>query len=264
MLRSASELGYAPSTLTLVRTFRSMPRDVFASRVAGSRHFRDADARFQALVRAGEDPDALTLQGIFLAEDGHAKKALQMFRRAEDAWEKKRKTDAAERAAAGAAAGGEATASAPTPAPAMAAGQGDDYVLPPPRAPRWEWEVSNALWQADTLRATGATAEAERLYRVAALELDNPRAFLQLAELLRGGARDGPERRAFVLKAAISGERDACREMGELEKAAAARPGLASRERAERDRVSKEWFRLADGEGVEATISGFVTESGQE
>lgn len=249
-----------------------MPKEVFASRVAGSRHFIDADARFQALVSGGADPDALTLQGVILAGEGHSKRAMQMFRRAEDAWKKKKTHEAGAAAAAAAAAtgaastvGGEGTASRKPRATAPAtAGQDDDYVLPPPRLPRWEWEVSCVLFQADILRAQGAISEAERLYRVAALELDNPRAFLQLAELLRGSARDGPERRAFVLKAAISGERDACREMGELEKAAAARTGLSSRERAERDRVSMEWFRLANGEGLEAAISGLVAESGQE
>lgn len=245
-----------------------MPKDVFASRVAGSRHFMDADARFQALVSGGADPDALTLQGVILAGDGHSRRAMQMFRRAEDAWEKKKAQEAgaaADATRAASAVGGEGTVPRKTQAtvPATARKDDDDYVLPPPRPPRWEWEVSCVLFQADILRAQGATSEAERLYRVAALELDNPRAFLQLAELLRGGARDGPERRAFVLKAAISGERDACREMGELERAAAARPGLSTRERAERGRVSREWFRLANGEGLEAAISDLVAESGQ-
>lgn len=238
MLRSASELGFTPSTLTIVRIFQSMPEEAFQE--ASKRQlFLAADARFKDMIAEGVDPDALTLQGIILAKKGDAKKALVAFRRAATAWEvngKRESTDVADRFRDASEA-------------EVAAEQQQEYVLPAPRDPRWEWEVSCVLGQADILRRQGAVGEAEELYRVAALELDHPRAFLELA-MVMGGPCDSPERRTYLLKAAISGEPEACRELGKLEKMATSQKALSRKERAERDLISKEWFRLVDGESL--------------
>lgn len=239
MLRSASELGFTPSTLTLVRIFQSMPAESL-KRALKSELFIAANARFKDIVKEAADPDALTLQGIILAKNRDTKRAVAAFRRATEAWETNQKSGSANVAAKFRDASGAA----------VAAGQ-QEYVLPAPREPRWEWEVSCVLGLADILRGQGAGADAAELYRVAALELDHPRAFFQVAKMM-GGPRDTPERRTYLLKAAISGEREACRELGQLEQMAAARKDLTNKDRAERDVISKEWLRLADGHGLSA------------
>lgn len=254
MLRSASELGYTPSTLTLVRIFESMPPEAY-QKASKTQLFLAADARFQALVREGTDPDALTLRGIVLAKAGDAKRALASFRRAVTAWNTSHNSTSA--GVAGQA--GYDQSPDGVAAAALAAGQ-QEYVLPAPREPRWEWEVSCILGQADILRGQGSAEEAHGLLRIAALELDHPRAFLELAKLMPG-PRDSPERRAYLLKAATSGEAEACRELGRLERAAAAQRGLSNKERAELDMISKEWFRLADGEGLREIEAEAVADS---
>lgn len=241
MLRSASELGYDPSTLTLMRIFTSVPA-AMQKKVTASKMFTSADARFQRLLRKGTDPDALTLQGMIFAKKGaqnHDKLALDSFRRAEKAWEAK------------------ALSSTSPPASESRSfnikeGGDPEYVsLPPPREPRWEWEVTWALEQAKILQRQNRTEQARDLYRVAALELDNPHGFWNLSCLM-DEPRDSPERRTFLLKAAISGVPEACRELGALEKMAAEREGLADKDRADREMMSQEWFRLADGEDLKS------------
>lgn len=241
MLRSASELGYDPSTLTLIRIFSSVPA-AMQKKAAASKMFIDADARFQRLLKKGTDPDALTLQGMILAKQGnqsHERLALDSFRKAEKAWEAKAQSSATPRASSSQSFSVEKAAD-------------PDYVsLPEPREPRWEWEVTWALGQAKILQKQKRTEEARDLYHVAALELDNPQGFWNLSCLM-DGPRDSPERRTYLLKAAISGVQEACRELGVLEKMAAEREGLAEKDKANREMMSQEWFRLADGEDLKS------------
>lgn len=261
MLRSASELGYTPSTVTLVRVFRTLPAENF-ERAAQSKLYTAANERFRDLVKEAADPDVLTLQGITFAKLGNGKRAMDMFERATKAWE-----TAGHQASADSLGPGAKGADAPAAvSPQVTKGVRDnngarhtaeagDYVLPEPREPRWAWELSCLLGQADILRSQGDARGAERLYRVAALELDNPRAFLELARLMEG-PRDSPERRTYLLKAAVSGEPEACRELGKLETMAAAQNDLSDKERAELHMISKEWLRLADGAGSAVTKAG--------
>lgn len=241
MLRSASELGYDPSTLTLMRIFSSVPA-AMQKKVAASKMLNDANTRFQRLLRNGTDPNALTLQGVILAKQGtqgHDRQALDSFRRAETAWEVKARSGAPSQASE-------------SPSFDVQKGTDPDYVsLPEPREPRWEWEVTWALEQAKILQKQNRTKEARDLYRVAALELDNPQGFWNLSCLMEG-PRDSPERRTYLLKAAISGVQEACREMGVLEKMVAEREGLADKDRADRELMSQEWLRLADGEDLKS------------
>ncbi|KAG8156677.1 hypothetical protein KVR01_013468 [Diaporthe batatas] len=241
MLRSASELGYNPSTLTLTRILTSMP-PAMQKKAAASKMFIDANSRFQKLLQNDTDPNALTLQGRTFAKKGtqaHDRQALDSFRRAEKAWEAKAKSSAPSQASE-------------RPSFDIKKGSDPDYVsLPEPREPRWEWEVTWALEQARILEKQKRTDEARDMYRVAALELDNPQGFWNLSRLMEG-PRDSPERRTYLLKAAITGEQEACREMGVLEKMAAERQDLADRDRADRELLSREWFRLADGEDLES------------
>lgn len=248
MLRSASELGYDPSTLTLMRVFTSMSGEN-ARKAAKSKIFIEADRRFQQLVNEGVDPDALTLQGLILvnsASKDRNRRALEAFEKAGKAWEAK--ANAAASRSAGAAAPAPGGGSADHGGPAGGEGRGPDEVrLPAPREPRWEWEISCVLGQAGILQRHGRGGEALALYRVAALELDNPAGFWNLARLM-GGPRGSPERRTYLLKAAISGVADACRELGELERLAAGGEGLPRGRREEHEKMSREWFRLADGD----------------
>lgn len=241
MLRSASELGYNPSTLTLVRIFTSMP-PAMQKKAASSKMFTDANYHFQKLVQKGTDPNALTLEGTNLAKKGtqaHDRQALDSFRKAEKAWEAKAEPTAPSQANNG-------------PSLNVQEGADPDYVsLPEPREPRWDWEITWALEQAKILQKQKRTKEAMDMYRVAALELDNPLGFWNLSRLM-DGPKDSPERRTYLLKAAISGVQEACREMGELEKMTAGREGLADKDRADREMMSQEWFRLADGEDLKS------------
>ncbi|KAK7740581.1 hypothetical protein SLS53_005426 [Cytospora paraplurivora] len=272
MLRSASELGHDPSTLTLVRVLTSMSGDA-AAKASRSRIFAEADRRFRQLVQGGADPDALTLQGIILARSGgedRARRALESFERAERAWEAR--TAAAAAVSTTSSSSSSSLSSSSSSSSPQDSGSGaekndanspeDEGVLfdpeqirlPPPREPRWEWETSCFLGRAGILERQGRPDEAAALYRVAALELDNPTGFWKLAQLAGDGPRDSPERRTYLLKAAISGVAEACRELGELEGivAAGARGGLPAREREERAKMSREWFRLADGEELKS------------
>ncbi|KAI3400966.1 hypothetical protein diail_1174 [Diaporthe ilicicola] len=217
-------------------------------RATASKMFIGADARFQKLLRQGTDPDVLTLQGKILANSGtasHDRQALDMFRRAEKAWEVK--TSSSEQ--------GDHQPRAGTPSSCSRSfkiekGADPDYVsLPEPREPRWDWEVTWAMEQARILQRQNRTKEAWDLYRVAALELDNPQGFWSLSSLM-DGPQDSPERRTYLLKAAISGVQEACRELGLLEKMAAEDGTLPEKVRADRAKMSQEWFRLADGEDL--------------
>lgn len=241
MLRSASELGYNPSTLTLMRILTSMP-PAMQKKAAASKMFIDANTRFQRLLQRGADPNALTLEGRNFAEKGtqaHDRQALDSFRRAEKAWEAKAKSS-------------EPSKASERPSFDIQKGSDPDYVsLPEPREPRWDWEVTWALEQARILETQKRTSEAMDMYRLAALELDNPQGFWNLARLMEG-PRDSPERRTYLLKAAITGVQEACREMGMLEKMAAEREGLADKDRADREMLSLEWIRLADGEDLKS------------
>lgn len=251
ILRSASELGYGPSTLTLVRLFHSFPATV-QKKAASSKMFIDADAHFQDLLRQGTDPDVLTLQGNFLAKAGVESKdsqALDMFRRAEKAWEVKN-PESSEQGDHRSQAGAPSHASASQSFNNIKEGTEPDYVtLPEPRDPRWDWEVTWALGQAKILQRQNRIKEARDLYRIAALELDNSHGFWNLSCLVEG-PQDSPERRTYLLKAAISGVQEACRELGLLEKMAAEDETLPQEARADREKMSQEWLRLADGEDL--------------
>lgn len=262
MLRSASELGYVPSILSLVRIFRTMPPRMF-DRVANTIMYREAHARFIGIVNEGRDPNALTLQGIIHAksvERGSDLKALAVFDRATKAWKRSQRGKESVGDESETDAGGKgtqvpaATSKRGTSSEATDSTASRDFALPSPREPRWDWEVSCVLGQAYILAKNPDTVkEAIKLFKVAALELDNPHGFIMLAKLM-GGPRDSPERRTYLLKAAVSGDTEACREMGELETLAAARNDLSQNDRAELERLSKEWFRLADGEDLSAII----------
>lgn len=231
MLRSASEMGYAPSTLTLRRFFHSMHRKPDYGKIKETVHFRAVNARFEDILIAGRDPDAFTLQGIILNDQGQHDDALTSFRRAHEAWalsQPGRESDW-------------------SPVPPVEHLNGGRIVLPKAREPRWEWEIACLLGEADIHKMHGHLKKATALYRVAALELDNVRGFHELATSMNG-PRDSPERRVYLLKAAVSGQVEAFRELGAVEEMRAHEKGITEREMEHRLQLSKEWLRLADSE----------------
>lgn len=241
MLRTASELGHDPSTLTLVRLLWQLTvqgNQTKSAGIQGSTMYRTAKARFDILLRDSQNPDALSLQGLMLAKQGDHDGALHHFRLASKVCASSQGAGASE----------PLSASSP-PLQLEKSKDGDLLVLPEPREPRWEWEISCTLGEADILKARGHRKQAKRLYRVAALELDDRRAFWELANLTEG-PRDSPERRTYLTKAAISGAVDACQELGAVEEMRAQETGITEREKEFRLLLSKEWLRLASGEDL--------------
>lgn len=194
-------------------------------------HYRSAETRFQQVLKTGQDPDAFTLQGIILNDEGDHDRALHHFRSAHKTWTLSQ----------------QSRESVPSPVPQVDVLEDGQVVLPKPREPRWEWEVACLLGEADILKMRGHLKQAKALYRVAALELDNPQGFLCLANLM-DGPRESPERRMYLLKAAVSGQVDACRELGAVEELRAHEKGITERETEHRLLLSKEWVRLANDE----------------
>lgn len=234
ILRSASELGYAPSTVTLVRFLHAMRRRPGYDKIQQSILFRSAHASFDRVLKTREDPNAFSLQGSIRLEEGHGDHALRFFREAKKVWAERPDTKSAP--------------PLPTTAvPQVQVSTDGEVVFPTPRAPKWEWEVVSVLGEADIHKVRGQLQKARNLYRVAALELDHPRGFLELARLTNG-PRDAVLRRAYLLKAAVSGSVEACRELGGVEETRAQEKGITEREKETRLLMSKEWIRLANGE----------------
>lgn len=211
--------------------------------------FRSADARYRSLLRSGRDPNAFSLQGIIFSEEGAHDRALSSFQQARKAWASSQ--------------GKPERSVAASPVPKVEILASGQVVLPEPREPRWEWEASCVLGEADILKARGKLDLAAELYRVAALELDHPTGFVELAGLT-AGPPDGPERRTYLLKAAVSGHPDACRELGHVEAMRAYEKGITEREKEYRLLLSDEWVRLANGEDLETVGSNEKVETGDQ
>lgn len=239
MLGTASDLGYAQSTLTIVRL-----ATLAKPGSTNSTMFRNAETRFKDLVRRGRDPDALTLQGVTVARAGDSELALRWL---DEAVEAGRKT----------------AAPALSPEPDSESPKRDsesatedakddtpvDYASPAPteaRPFRWSWELTCHIERGRALLRLGRRAEAEAAFRTAAHELDSPKGYLELAKILPANA---PERRAYLLRAAVSAEREACGLLGELEQEDAALAAEATRkaDASLHSLMAEEWFRLDEG-----------------
>lgn len=169
-------------------------------------------------------------------DEGASDHALIYFREAREVWAEGQDTDS------------ERSLSA-THVPQVEFLDDGQVVFPTPRPAKWDWEAVSVLGEADCLKARGQLQQAKTLYQVAALELDHPRGFLELANLT-DDPRDGAVRQAYLLKAAVSGSVEACQELGIVEKTRAREKGITEREKEVRLLMSKEWMRLADGEDL--------------
>lgn len=187
ILRTAAEFDYDPSVIAFVRFFQESLGEP-SSRQARI-FLQPITDRFTKLVKEGRNPDALTLQALIELSKGKRDKALSHFNRAIVA----------------AASGNNIFAPALTKHDHLNSrmvGPSTDSQ----REPRWCSEAE-CYYHLGVIQAhRGHLEAAEASFRVGALELDDARSYLELAKLL---PKESPEHRAHLIKAAISGNRDA-------------------------------------------------------
>ncbi|KAK0623125.1 hypothetical protein B0T14DRAFT_494656 [Immersiella caudata] len=190
MLQTASDLDYAPSTITVLRVILMMTKGgPEASRYRSQ--FRNTLDKLGRLVQAGENPDAITLQGLLKVRSGNALKALKDFDAAIDAGRRV----------------GDAYAPAPTKQRSRPGGSGDEDAASNQRAPQWMYEADCHVARGRILNQMGNREAALESFSIAALELDSPDGYLELGKNLPLGS---PRREECLLKAAMSGKTEAC------------------------------------------------------
>jgi hypothetical protein len=249
MLGTASDLDYAPSTLTLIRL---LSRSKSGSDVQSSKLFRDAERRFSALVKTGKDPDALTLQGL-----------LTLRRKEAVGGDHNKRADAAalscfDRAIEAAAKSGNTYAPLPDP---NTTPQGDirkDAASAPPggemqhtkREPKWPWEAVCHLGRGRVLSTKQDGHEAaEAAFKIAALELDMPEAYLELGKMILRTAGREKEGNEYLLKAAVSGNQEACLILAEAELQRSNEEGLSKTQQKHHQRLAAEWSDVGGDAG---------------
>lgn len=231
MLATASDLGFTLSTLLLIRLMRQSDD---TSKVSESTLFRNALARFQDIVRQRQDPDALTLQGLILADQGDSGKALASFDQALRIGSSHEPKGPIHQ---------ETTLGRSLEAdPGSDHGTGESDPQPKVRPFRWSWEASCHIGRAKILLQQGRRDEAVAAMRIAALELDNMQGYFELAKML---PEDAPERVQYLQTAAVSGHLEACRLLGESEVQMAREPGRSKGDAQEHSLWASEWFSLA-------------------
>lgn len=203
MLMSASSLGYTPSTLSLIRILTQAENLKVTER---KDMFRDPMARFRRILQNGENPDALTLQGLLLVRQGHDTQALKHFDQAIKAASRK-----------------------------DSAGQES---MPAVRKPRWAYEGSCYHQRGRILLKQGRREEAAAAFRVVALELNLAKGHLELAKLL---PHDAPERETCLLKAAQASQFEACELLAHDAIGKAMDPGVPKAERDYAAKMAYEW-----------------------
>lgn len=230
MLGTASDLGSVPSTLLLIRLLN---QSATQDRLSKTPIFISALSRFGYIIRKKQDPDALTLQGLILAEEGNEEQALEFFNLAMQAGSPKPEQPTSEEVIS---AGGQ------TLAPRYGEGAEQDVPQQRVRPFRWSWEASCHLGRAKILLRQGRREDAAAALRTAALELDNPQGYFQLAKLL---PKDAPERDLYLQIAAVSGIPEACQLLGESVTRMAEQPDQSKDDVLEHVLWASEWFSLA-------------------
>lgn len=215
MLLTASSLGYAPSTLSLMRLLIEDPK--YGTKTS-STLLRDVQARFKRLLQSSGDPDALTVQGLAFLRQGDDAAALRYFDRAV--------------AAAG------SKGSVQTAVDYLQSGMDDGTAT---RKPRWWYESICQEKRGLILLRQGRREEAAAAFRVAALELGLREGYLGLGKLLPQGT---PEREMYLLKAAQAGNFEACQCLALDAADKATEPGLPQAEREDVANMAHEWAWL--------------------
>lgn len=215
MLLTASELGYEPSTLSLMA---QVVQDPGYDQKSLSGRFRDLHEHFKRLLLTRGGPDSLTVQGLAFLRLGDESAALRYFDRAI------------------AAAGSEAN---PQPITISPLGSANDRAAT--RKPRWWYEGLCQEKRGLVLLKQGRLGEAAAAFRVAALELGLQESYFQLAKLVPQGR---PERETYLLRAAQAGNFEACRCLALDAADKATQPGLPQAEREDMANMAQEWARL--------------------
>ncbi|KAK1835211.1 hypothetical protein QBC39DRAFT_368545 [Podospora conica] len=236
MLRTASDLDYAPSTMSLIRlVLRTTSVGPESSKYKTAMH--GPLTKFRLLVQQGRNPDALTIDGALRLRRGDTGGALESFNRAIKV-----------------AAAGDPGAFAPTPTQEEL--KYDSVVPPPPvRKPAWAMESMCHLERGRLLLRKGNREAAEAAFRVAATELDMAAAYLELGKML---PTTSPEREKCLLRAVLTGKTEAIPLLSMFNKShEAPHPALASSDPEDDERWANEWRLLASGSEEGGKISGF-------
>jgi tetratricopeptide (TPR) repeat protein len=224
MLQTASDLDYAPSTITVLRVILMMTKEGPEGTKYRSQ-FRGALDKLSHLVRAGENPDALTLQGLLRVRSANPVQALKAFDAAIDA--------------------GDRADDAYAPVPTKQLNQPDSSsnkdVMSKQRERRWMYEADCHVARGRILLQMGNREAALESFSVAALELDSPEGYLELGKNLPPGS---PQRDEYLLKAAISGRFEACPLLSESETARSGKAGADKVLAEEHLRWAAEWALL--------------------
>lgn len=231
MLRTASDLNYDPSTLSLLRL-------VLRTTSGGPESIKYKNAlhgpliKFRLLIPEGRNPDVLTIDGALRIRRGDARGALESFNRA---------------IKAAAAPGGRVFA----PAPTQEELKHRSAAPPPPvRKPAWALESMCHLERGHLLFQQGNRAAAEAAFRVAAVELDTAAGYLELGKMLPVGSS---ERESCLLKAILTGKTDAIPLLSVFSKDKTSDP---ARDPEEDQRWADEWRLLARGVEEEGKVNG--------
>lgn len=224
LLTTASDLGYSPASISTVRLFLLGLKDGVLNP-----RFKSKTARFMerlnALAKSG-DPDALTVQGLICLQLKDVDGALKRFNLAIKS--------------------GESCSDVYVPAmtrqeiqivqDVKAQGPGGQ------RRPKWAAESECYCGRGAAFLLRGDKKAAEASFRIAALELGSPQAYLELGKLV---PPDSPERDGFLQMAAVSGEVEACAQLAASYRDKLANDKWDRKEREDLERWAAEWLKLA-------------------
>jgi tetratricopeptide (TPR) repeat protein len=238
MLMTASSLGYRPSTLTLMAI---LTRSAGETTRKFRAHIRDAESRFKRLLRTENNPDAFTLQGVLLLQEGRPEsEQLLYYNRAIEA----------------------ARSIPPPPSPTSDHPTPNNQTTPTtPRQPKWTYEATCHLRRGLILLKQGQTDQALASFQIVALELGLAEGYVELAKLLPTSA---PERETYLLKAAQAGNFEACRLLALHLADKASDAALASDERVFAARMAQEWAQVdPDVSRREGVVEEVVERTGE-
>ncbi|KAK0711495.1 hypothetical protein B0H67DRAFT_292181 [Lasiosphaeris hirsuta] len=227
MLMTASSLEYDASAITLVRLLLQTKNGL--EKKSYMEIFRPAVAHFNRIVKVGDNPDALTLQGLLLERKADNHSSLKSFERAIEAGNRSGDTYApAQR----------------KQAPGTGTNESSSSGALQRRTPKWCWEAACYVGRGRVLLQLGGRAAAEANFRIAARELDTAGACLLLGKLL-----PPQEAEEYLMKAAFSASEEACLLLAASEREKAMNHGeLSEKEKDNRRRWAAEWFRLGRNE----------------
>ncbi|KAI0816632.1 hypothetical protein GGR55DRAFT_627940 [Xylaria sp. FL0064] len=246
ILHTLSGLGYTPSTLTLVqfallRNVQGQPQfeaaveglERLLRRIGDGSSSSSSDAKSVSKGRKSDfAADACTLRALIYEKENTREgdnNALRWFRRAYEL--------------------GQPTSSTADQTPKREAKKEDASeggVEAAPFDPRWQWKTSFALGVGRIRMRRRELEKARDMYAMAASELDNAEGYWSLADVLDKMGQNDTEKYVEALeKAAISGNLEAARKLGEREWDRTVGGGLSKWEKRKRQVVAEEWMAVA-------------------